>query len=228
MSRGVAEIKNSLASINKLPTETVVHIATFSAKERDLVDATAICYRWRKFLSSPQPLRNAGGSSSEIQAYIERSGSMLIVVDLSTPELAELIVPHTSRLVGLIVRVEDSLYCLSRIAEHLRHPVPTLQNFCISVSTPQLRQVEVRLEPPPCFLFIFEEARSRGNLLVPPTFDAPETTFKIFPHVTKLTLSANEHILMVTVDFLDTSTHFPILEMASITFTRSNWYWRLR
>ena len=106
MSRGVAEIKNSLTSINKLPTETVVHIATFSAKERDLVDATAICYRyrWRNLLlSSPQLLRNAGGSSSEIQAYIERSGSMLIVVDLSTPELAELIVPHTSRLVGMIV-----------------------------------------------------------------------------------------------------------------------------
>ena len=140
MSRGAAEIKNSLASINKLPTETVVHIATFSAKERDLVDATAICYRWRNLLlSSPQLLRNAGGSSSEIQAYIECSGSMLIVVDLSTPELAELIVPHTSRLVGLIVRAEDSLYCLSRIAKHLCHPVPTLQTFRISANTPQLR-----------------------------------------------------------------------------------------
>ena len=31
---------------------------------------------------------------------------------------------------------------------------------------------------------------------------------------------------MATVDFFDTSTHFPILERVSITFTRSNWYWR--
>lgn len=96
ISKKAARIKNSLVPINELPTETVVLIATLFAKERDLVNATATCQRWRTILLSfPRLWCNAGGSSSELQAYIERSGSMPIAVSLSSPELAELIVPHT-------------------------------------------------------------------------------------------------------------------------------------
>ena len=104
----MAELKNSFVSTNKLPTETLVHIATFFATECDLVSATAVCQRWRTtLLSFAQLWCNPGGSSSEIQAYIERSGSMPIVINLSSSELAEFIAPHTSRLVGLTVRVDD-------------------------------------------------------------------------------------------------------------------------
>ena len=44
------EVKNGLAPINRIPPETLAHIATFFVKERYLVNATAVCQHWRETL----------------------------------------------------------------------------------------------------------------------------------------------------------------------------------
>ena len=62
---------------------------------------------------------NAGGSSSEI-----KSKSTPIDVRLSSPGLAELVVPHASRLVSLTLRLDDS-HSLSQVVRHLDYPIHT-------------------------------------------------------------------------------------------------------
>jgi hypothetical protein len=223
ISRKAGKVKNSFAPINKLPAETVILIATFFAKEHDLVDATAVCQRWRKILLSfPRLWCNVGGSSSKIQAYLERSQPMPIVVSLSSPELAKLIAPHTSRLVGLAFRVNDPLISFSRIGEYLRHPIPTLHTFHISADTPRLHTVEFI---PPAYGYFFKYSKtlvaegisSIGGYQISPA--APP----VFPHVTDPTLCTNECVTIHIADLLDTFEHLPALERVCVTF-RWGWY----
>jgi len=84
---------------------------------------------------------NAGGSSSEIQAYIDRSKFTPIDVRLSSPELAELVVPHASRLVSLTLRLDDS-HSLSQVVKHLGYPIPTLHTLRIIIDGPRLHTLE--------------------------------------------------------------------------------------
>jgi len=220
--RKAAEIKNCLVPINKLPSETVIHTATFFEKERDLVNATAVCQRWRTILLSFPPLWcNAGGSSSEVQAYIERSRPLPIVANLSSPEVAELVASHTDRLVGLAVRVD----VLDQIAEYLPHPIPTLHTIRISAGTPGLRMGEVAssgLDGP----FTHSKKldfdgitfRTFHKLLVVPN------TLKTFTHVTELTVHASDHAAIEIVYFLNTLEQLPALERISIAFANTGWY----
>jgi hypothetical protein len=100
--RKAKNIKNCFAPINQLPPETLALTATFFVKQRDLISATAVCRQWRTILLSfPRLWHNPGGSSSELEAYFERSKSIPIEVNLSSPHLVASITPHTSRLVTL-------------------------------------------------------------------------------------------------------------------------------
>ena len=56
---------------------------------------------------------------------------------VSSPELAETIVPHISRLVGLTVQLND-LLGLSQVVQHLHSPIPTLHVFRIIADVPGL------------------------------------------------------------------------------------------
>jgi len=225
ISRKAAEINNCIASINKLPPETVAHIATFFAKERDLVNATAVCQRWRTVLLSFQRLWcNAGGSASEIQAYIERSGSMPIIVNLPSPGLAELIAPHTNRLVGLAVRMGNPRSCLSRIAKHLRQPIPTLRTLYIYTNTPSPHKVEFAFDLRHAFFLHSRKLDLVGITSFRRSLTTSNPTLKAFPHVTELTLRTNEHASIDIDDFLNTLEQFPTLKRLSITFAISGWY----
>ena len=127
--RKLKSIKNSLAPINRTPPETLSHTATFLVKERDLTDATAVCRHWRTILLSfPRLWSNASGSLSELEAYLERSESVPIEVNLSSPHLVPFIVPHTFRLVALTICANDSS-CVNQIAENLHRPIPTLRSI---------------------------------------------------------------------------------------------------
>ena len=208
--------------INRLPTEIVVHTATCFGKGRDLVNATAICQRWRTILiSSPQLWCNVGGSSLEIQTCLARSGFMPIVVNLSSPELAELIVPHTSRLVGLVLPAEGSRSNFRQISGHLRHPIPTLHTFRISTSTYQLHTVEFASDVRDAFFIHSKKLELEGvhSFRGPP--GAPDS-FKPFPNVTEIVFRANLGPTEID-DLLDTLERLPALERASITLATS---WR--
>jgi len=205
--RKTRRIKNSLAPINHLPPETLAHITTFLATERDLINATAVCQQWRTaLLSFPRLWRNAGGSSSEIQAYIERSKSTPIDVSLSSPELAELIVPHISRLVGLTARLDDSS-SFSQIIERLRYPIPTLHTFRIFASAPQL----YKLDSPLSHFFLYSKRLDTDGISV---FRGPQT----FPHVTEFTMHTSRYLPMSMNNFLRALEQLPALERAHITF----------
>jgi hypothetical protein len=122
--RKARNIKNRLAPINQLPPETLALTATFLVKQRDLINATTVCQQWRTtLLSFPRLWHKAGGSASELEAYLERSGSVPIKVNLSSPHLFASITSHTSRLVALTMCVDDSSD-FDRIATHLCHSHP--------------------------------------------------------------------------------------------------------
>ena len=147
---------------------------------------------------------------------------MPIVVSLSSPELAELVAPHTSRLVGLAFRVNDPVISFSRVGEYLRHPIPTLHTFHISTDTPRLHTVEFI---PRAYDYFFKYSKtlvaegisSIGGYQVSPSAPA------VFPHVTDLTLCTNECVTIHIADLLNTFEHLPALERVCVTF-RSGWY----
>ena len=141
--RKARNLKNRLAPINRLPPETLALAATFLAKQRYLINATAVCQKWRTtLLSFPQLWHNAGGSSSELEAYLERSKSVPIEVNLCSPRLAVSITPHTFRLVVLAMWVNGSSD-FNQIVTHLRYPVPTLQSLEILTNKRQLHTLEL-------------------------------------------------------------------------------------
>ena len=203
-------IKNCLAPINQLPPEILAHVVAFLPTERDLISATAACQHWRTtLLSFPRLWRNVGGSSSEIQAYIERSKSTPIGVTLSSPELAELIVPHTSRLVGLTIQLND-LPSLCQVVEHLHSPIPTLRVFRIITDTPELHTLEFHSDLQGPFFLHSKKLEIEGIS----AFHA----YQAFPHVTEFTLHTNAYHSTPMDPLLRMLEQFPALERIHITF----------
>jgi hypothetical protein len=179
--RKAGNIKNCLAPVNQIPPETLALTATFLATERDLINATAVCQQWRTaLLSFPRLWRNAGGSSSELEAYLERSKSIPLKVTLSSPHLVVPITFHTSRLVALTVCVNDSPG-FNHIAEHLRDPIPTLRSLEIRTENYQLHTLEL---PPGLREGLFRHLESL-SLNAITSFRGPQT----FPHITELSLA---------------------------------------
>ena len=212
MLRRARNIKNYLAPINwQLPSETLAHIVGFLPTERDLVNATMVCQHWRTtLLSFPRLWRNPGGSSSEIQAYLERSKSTPINVTLSSTELAELIVPHTSRLVRLTLQVDDSS-CFSQIAKHLYYPIPMLSACRITFGY-RVRTMEFPSDIEKPFFLYSKKLELEGVS----GFRGLQT----FPHVTELGLHTHYHPYppMPMDSFLSIFEHLPALERVSILF----------
>ena len=172
-------IKNCLARINQLPSETLAHIVAFLPTERGLTNAIAVCQRWRTILLSlPRLWWNIGGSSSEIQAYIERSKSTPIDARLSSPELAGLIAPYTSRLAGLTIQYDDSLG-FNQIVKHLCYPIPTLDVFRItSIPASGISPLGSPSDPQNPFFLHSKKLEMEGISL--------SYTSQTFPHVTEL------------------------------------------
>ena len=208
--RRMKHVKNCFVPVNQFPSETLAHIATFFGKERDLINATAVCQHWRTILLSfPRLWRNAGGASAEIRAYIERSKCTPLDVSLTYPQHADLIVPHTSRLVGLTVRLVKSSN-LSQIIERLPHPIPTLHTFRLAVIPPHTNTLAL---PPGLDNPFFLHAKTLEFKGIS-TYLGPLS----FPHVTELTLHTMRYTPTAMEQFLKTFERFPALERLFITF----------
>jgi hypothetical protein len=208
-------VKNRLTRINQLPPETLACVATFLPTERGLINATAVCQHWRAtFLSFPRLWRNVGGSSSETQAYIERSGSTPIDVSLSSPESVELIAPHASRLVGLTIRYNNTL-SFNNIVEQLCYPIPTLQVFRI-IHPPRLygSNFPHYLQNP---FFLHSKKLEMEGIS---HFHGSQT----LPHVTEFILCMSPYFPMGVGDFLRTLEQLPVLERLYVTFLPLPWH----
>jgi hypothetical protein len=206
-------IKNRLAPVNQIPPETLALTATFLATERDLINATAVCQQWRTaLLSFPRLWHNAGGSSSELEAYLERSKSVPLEVALSSPHLVVQITPHTSRLVALTICVTDDSLDLDQITEYLRDPIPTLQSLEIRT---RLHTLEL---PSGLCEGLFRHLKSL-SLDAIPLFPGPQT----FPHITELYLSTTGSYYRSTASLLDALEQLPGLVKVSAVFRASSY-----
>ena len=213
--RKARNIKNYFAPINQLLPETLTLAATFFPAERDLLNATAVCQRWRTtLLSFPRLWRNAGGSLSELEAYLERSKSVPIKVSLSSPQLVTSIIPHTFRLVALTVFVDGSSG-LEEITEHLRDPIPTLRSLEICGKHFELESLKY---PSGLYEGLFQHL-NMIFLPVIPSFRGPQT----FPHITELSLYANALHCAPLTNLLDTLERLPGLVKVSVGFQSSWW-----
>jgi hypothetical protein len=211
----VGYIKNCLAPVNQIPPETLALTATFLATERDLINATAVCQQWRTALISfPRLWHNAGGSSSELEAYLERSKSVPLEVTLSYPHLVVPIIPHTPRLVALTICVAGSL-SLNRITEHLRDPIPTLRSLEILTEGHQTSDLEL---PSSLCEGLFRHLKSL-SLNVIPSFPGPQT----FPHITELSICTSKTLHTHVANILDALGQLPGLVKVSVVF-QVGWY----
>jgi hypothetical protein len=214
ISKKARSVKNSLhnllSPINQLPPETLALIATFFAKERELTKATAVCQYWRTtLLSFPRLWCNVGGSSAEIEAYLERSKSVPVDVDLRDPELdTQLIVPHISRLASLTVRPRHLSY-FSKCEEHFRSPIPALRSFCFDVEY----YYEVGdLELPSNFFNGSSSRLKKLDIGVVSSFRGPPQAFHCVTELTLRTSSARISALLGIFEQL------PALGRVHITF----------
>ena len=166
-------------------------------------------------LSFPRLWRNAGGFSSELEAYLKRSKSVSLEVTLSSPQLVVSIIPHTPRLVALTVRVDDSP-SFNQIAEHLRDPIPTLRSLEIRAKNGQLSTLDL---PSGLCEGLFRHLKSLSlNAIL--SFRGPQT----FPHITELSLYGGDSPTYRPVtNLLNTLEQLPGLVKVSALF-RANWY----
>ena len=215
MLRKARSIKNCSSPINRIPPETLALTGAFLTKERDLINVTAVCQRWRTvFLSFPRLWRYPGGSPSELQAYLERSKSAPIEVSLSSPQLAVYIIPHTSRLVTLTVCVSGSTG-FHQIAKHLHYPIPTLHT--LGILTKNCYVNALGLPPGLCEgLFLHLKTLSLRGIL---SLRGPQT----FPHITELSIHTNVGVRWPTSDLLSTLERLPGLKKVTAAFL-SNWH----
>jgi hypothetical protein len=202
-------LHNLLLPINQLPPETLALIATHLAKERELINATAVCQYWRMaLLSFPRLWCNVGGSPAEIEAYLERSKSVPIDAHLYFPERdTKLIVPHTHRLAALTIRVRNPPH-FSKCVESLRCPIPTLRSFRIDAEY-GLHIRDLKL-PSSILNGSFSHLKKLEIGVVSSFRGSPEA----FPCVTELTLHTNA----AQGALLDTFEQLPSLEKVHITF----------
>jgi hypothetical protein len=203
-------LHNFLLPINQLPPETLALIATHLAKERELINVTAVCQYWRMALISfPRLWYNVGGSSAEIEAYLERSKSVPIDVDLRCSERdTKLIVPHTHRLAALTIRVRDQS-SFSKCVEYLHCPIPTLHSLYLDAGYYlYLRE----LEPPSSLSHGFFSHLKKLDIGVVSSFRGLP---HIFPCVTELTLRTTSIRRIALVDALE---QLPALEKIHIMF----------
>jgi hypothetical protein len=213
--RKARSIKNCFTRINRIPPETLALAAIFLPKQRDVINATAVCQRWRStLLSFPRVWRNVGGSLSELEAHLERSKSVPIAVDLSSPQMVSSITLHTFRLEDLTMSVDDSLG-FEHIIEHLCDPIPTLRSLKILATSPQLETLQL---PPGLSEALFHHLKSL-HLFGISSFRGSQP----FPHITELSLCTGPSPHRPVTNLLDTFRQLPGLVKVYILFL-TDWY----
>jgi hypothetical protein len=212
--RKAKNAKNSLAPINKLPPETLAQVAAFLEPGRQLVNATAVCQHWRATLLSfprlwstihcPDPM--------QFETYLKRSKSAPLEVRLAYFSLFESLVPHTSRLAALAIRVDHSSD-FNQVAQYLPNPIPTLRKFGITSFGSD------NLDLPPGinndhFLHVKELQLEDIS-----SFQAPHA----FPHVTELTwyVGPGRGGPVQLSGLLDTLEQLLVLEQVDLIFQTS-------
>ncbi|KAF9782906.1 hypothetical protein BJ322DRAFT_1110790 [Thelephora terrestris] len=213
--RKARNIKNRFAPINQIPPETFALAATFLTKQRDVLNATAVCQQWRTtLLTFPQVWRKAGGDSSELEAYLERSKSIPIEVDLISTELVTSIVPHAFRLVHLTVSIIIP-GGLRQVAEHLCEPIPTLRSLKFLTKNPHLSEISLPLGLSEGIFRHLQTLHLHGILSL---YGSPS-----FSHITELFMCTGDSTYIPIRRFLSTLGQLPGLVKVSLLF-QANWY----
>ncbi|KAF9782899.1 hypothetical protein BJ322DRAFT_1073202 [Thelephora terrestris] len=213
--RKARNIKNRFAPINRIPPETFALAATFLTKQRDVLNATAVCQQWRTtLLTFPHVWRKAGGDSSELEAYLERSKSIPIEVDLISTELVTSIVPHAFRLVHLTVSIIIP-GGLKQVAEHLCEPIPTLRSLKFLTKNPQLFEISLPLGLSEGIFRHLQTLHLHGILSL---YGSPS-----FPHITELFMCTGDSTYIPIRRLLSTLGQLPGLVKVSLLF-QANWY----
>ena len=203
-------MKNRFVLVNKLPLGILTHVATLFERDRDLINATAVCQFWRNtLLSYPRLWCNASGSRSKIQAYIQRSQSIPLYVDLSDPSLVDLIDPHASRLAGLTVFLGKSSK-LNQFFEHLHRPTPMLHTLGISAAPSHPHPLEFPSGPDDPFFLHSKKLEFYGI--------SKFLGFQTFPSVTEFTWHTSYSCNVKIPDLLELLERLPLLERVHIVF----------
>jgi hypothetical protein len=212
--RKAKNAKNSLSPINKLPPETLALVAVFFESGRQLINATAVCQHWRATLLSFPRLWNTIRCPSQMQfeAYLERSKSVLLEVRLAYFSLFKSLVPHTSRLAALAIRVDYSSD-FSQVAQYLPNPIPTLHKFSITSFASDIFNLPSGISNDH-FLHV-KELELEGIS----SFRAPHA----FPHVTELTWHVGPRggDPVQLSGLLDTLEQLLVLEQVDLVFQAS-------
>jgi len=212
-------IKNCFAPVNQILPETLALTAAFLATERDLlINVAAVCQQWwTALLSFPRLWHNAGGSSPELEAYLERSKSVPLEVTLSFPQLVASIIPNdTSRLVALTVSVGYSS-SFNQIAERLCDPIPTLRSLEIRTENRKLCVLELS---PGLREGLFRHLKSL-SLNAISSLRGSQT----FPHITELSLCTSGFITLLCLECMTVSSTVQYAELEKSTSSPSAIAW---
>ena len=215
-------IKNSFSTINRLPPETLALVAGFLKPGHQLLDATAVCQHWREVLLSSPRLwgRIRYSKPSPFEAYLERSKSAPLKVQLSlhNPQMYshfyDLLVPHTSRLASLAIRMKDP-QDFHQIMHQLQNPIPTLRKF--SILTP-FGPSTLELPSNICKDYLPHVKKLRLDGMS--SFQSPHG----FPHVTEFKWVVDSDSSIQVAGLLSTMEQLPALERIDIVFRASNRY----
>ena len=211
ISISLRQLKNSLASINRLPPEILALIPTFRESEKDLISATAVCKYWRRTLISAPILWNNIVCSEQasrdavgrlVRMYFERSGSVPVNVQMHA-RASRLLSPYTGRISQLTIFLENRSD-LDEIAEHLSKSAPLIETVAIRVSHWHERGLVL---PPGFFEAFLSSARTltlRGAILSP----GPCRLSKLTRFTLKMCL-AN----VTSTILLDTLDQMPLLQL---------------
>jgi hypothetical protein len=141
ISTNLLELKNSLAPINRLPPEVLALIPAFRGSERDLINATAVCKRWRRTLVSTPSLWNniicfkrerLVVIAPHIRAYLERSRSVPVNAQIHVSS-SRLLSPHAERISSLRVFMGNYPSNVEALARHFSKPTPLLEAISLQV-----------------------------------------------------------------------------------------------
>ena len=139
--RKAREIRNSLASINRISPEILSCILDYHCEEereevdRDLIALTHVCHGWREMFISRSSLwtKLDFKSNDKTRAYLQRSQPSPLEFYLNRfraiDSLLDLMIPNICRLKSLTI---DS-YTFTRILEHFYCRVPSLEKLNVNV-----------------------------------------------------------------------------------------------
>ena len=209
--RRAKKVKNFFAPINKLVPGILALVAGFLEPGLQLTNATAVCQHWRTTLLSLPRLWNRIRSSdwTLFEAYLKRSKSIPLkvrVIQDTDFRVFEQLVPHTSRLVSLAMRVTNprEFHWISR---YLQHPFPVVRKLSVT-ARPGVGTSE--LSP------------GIGNNQFPNVKKLHvDAMFSLrsphpFPHVTELKWNGGSHNVITIARFLDIMESLPLLERVEV------------